>query len=109
MFWKKKKSTEESTSNESAILTWDDEARQALDQAVSQAPAPSLIKGRLKKELAKAAEQQTAKNGRTNVTAQDLMEGMLAKLPAHMRQKVEQAAKQGPEGLENLKKDLNKR
>jgi len=56
--------------------------------------------------LTKAAEEQARQLGHAEVTAEDLMSGMLAKMPAHMKTKVEQAMKQGPEGLANLQKDL---
>lgn len=89
-------------------ITWSEKATQALEQAVGQAPVPSIMKGRVKKELQKAAEDITHQAGRAEVTAEDLMNGLLAKLPAGMRQQIEQAAKQGPEGLKNLEKKLRR-
>ncbi len=89
-------------------ITWSDKATQALEQAVGQAPVPAMMKGRVKKELQKAAEDITCQAGRVQVTAEDLMNGLLSKLPAGLRQQVEQAAKQGPEGLKNLEKKLRR-
>lgn len=102
-FWKKKKEGTQDTS-----LTWDAQASQALEQSLAQAPVPKMMKSMVKSQLKKAAEDIARKNGRTTVTAQDLMEGMLSRMPAHMRTKVEDAMKQGPEGLERLKKDLGR-
>lgn len=116
-FWKKKKNTNEDGANGdeatpqagSGTLTWNAQASQALDQAVAQSPVPGMLKGRLKKELSKAAEAETTKAGRTEVTAEDLMTGLMSKLPAHMRSQIEEAAKQGPEGLKNLEKKLKRK
>jgi len=89
-------------------LTWDDQARAALAQSIKQAPVPKLLKGKVKQELKQAAEEVTRKDNRTQVTAQDLMAGMLSKMPTAMRSKVERAAQQGPQGLKNLEKELKK-
>ena len=96
----------EKKNDEAASLTWDQAAEAALEQAISQAPVPGMLRGRVKSELKKAAEEHARQQGHTNVTAEDLMNGMLAKLPANMKAKVEEAMKQGPRGLEDLKKDL---
>lgn len=90
-------------------MSWDTQATQALAQALNQAPIPKMLKGTVKKQLQKAAEETARKANRTTVTAQDLMEGMLSKMPANMRAKVENAAKQGPKGLKNLQKELGKK
>ena len=90
-------------------LTWEAGATQALDQALKQAPVPKMLKGTVKKQLKSAAEEVARKAGRDTVTAQDLMEGMLSKMPADMRAKVENAAKQGPGALKNLQKELGKK
>lgn len=87
-------------------LAWDDQATQALDQSMDQTPVPAAMKGTVRKKLAKAAEEQAVKSGHTSVTAEDLMQGLLSQLPENMRHKVEEAAKQGPEGMKNLEEDL---
>lgn len=103
-FWKKKKENQANTT-----LTWDSQASQALEQSLAQAPVPKMMKSMVKSQLKKAAEDVARQAGRTTVTAQDLMEGMLARMPGNLRTKVEDAMKQGPEGLERLKKDLGKK
>ncbi len=100
-FKKKEKKDDTNTS-----LTWDATATQALEQAISQAPVPKMLKGKVKNELKKAAENVAQAANRTTVTAEDLMHGMLAKMPANMRSKVEDAMQQGPEGLKNLQKEF---
>lgn len=92
-----------------ASLPWDDQARQALDQAVSQAPVPAMLRGKIRSELEKAGEEQARKHGHASVTAQDLMEGLMSKLPESMRSKIEDAAKKGPQGLADLQKKLSKK
>jgi hypothetical protein len=101
MIWKKKQS------DNPAKLTWDTAANTALEQALTQTPMPTMLKGTVKKELAKAAEQHARQQGHATVTAEDLMQGMLAKIPAHMKDKVEQAMKQGPESLNKLRDELS--
>jgi hypothetical protein len=90
-------------------LTWNQEAKDALEQAVSGAKVPKMLRGRMRKELEKAAEGHARSKGKTEVGPHDLMEGLLAKMPAEMRNKVMQAAQQGPEGLERLQKKLQKK
>lgn len=102
-FWKRQ--TNDSTEQPSQF-TWDEQARQGLEQALKQAPVPTMLRGKVKKEFKRAAEEAARQAGRTTVTAQDLMNGMLAKMPANMRQQVEDAMKKGPDGLENLAKKL---
>lgn len=92
----------------SSAITWSAEAQAALDQAVAQAPVPAMMKAMVKKELRKAAEEATHKAGRTSVTPDDLMQGLMAKLPDNMKAKVEEAMKKGPAGLQDLQKDLGK-
>lgn len=114
-FWKKKKSEQgdentpqeaDNTPQTSGELSWDAQATQALEQSVAQAPVPGMMKNKVKKELSKAAEEAARKAGHTTVTAEDLMNGMLSKMPANMRQKIEKAAESGPEGLKNLENEL---
>ncbi|MEX2055264.1 MAG: hypothetical protein WD972_03715 [Candidatus Andersenbacteria bacterium] len=87
-------------------MTWDAQATQGLEQALAQAPVPAMLKGRIRQELVSAAEGVAQRAGRTTVTAQDLMEGLLSKLPASMKSKVEDAVKGGPEKLKELENDL---
>jgi hypothetical protein len=87
-------------------MAWEPQATTALEQSLKQSPVPAALKGTVKKKLMKAAEEQARKSGHNSVSAQDLMQGLLAQMPANMRAKVEQAAKQGPEGLKNLEDDL---
>lgn len=88
----------------SGAFTWDDQARQGVEQALQQAPVPKLLKGRVKKELKKAAEEAATKAGRTNVTIHDVMNGMLAKMPPHMRAQVEKAMQGGPDEVKKLQR-----
>ncbi len=111
-FWQKKRSNKSNKSEEqkqqgnSGALAWDAAATKALAQAVGQAPVPGIMKQRIQRELAQAAEEHVRNAGKTTVSAEDLMQGMMSRLPEEMRKKVEEAAKQGPQGLENLKNEL---
>lgn len=107
--WKKKSTEKDQTPaspKATGQLSWDNSAITALAQAVSQAPVPSMMKGRIKQELSNAAEEAARKEGKTTVTAQHLMAGILSRLPENMRKKVEDAAKQGPAGLKKLQDEL---
>jgi hypothetical protein len=99
--WRRQQSASDSSS-----LRWNDEAKKALEQALVQMPVPAMLKGQVRKELETAAENYARGAGRSEVTAQDLMEGMLAKMPPEMRAKVEEAMKQGPAGLKKLQDEL---
>lgn len=88
-------------------LPWDHAASSALERALQQTPIPALLRGTVKKELARAAEAHARDHGRTTVTAEDLMQSLLTKMPAHIREKVEQAIKQGPAGMNKLKRELD--
>ena len=90
-------------------LTWSKEATDALEQTLGQAPIPKLLKPKIRRDLKKAAEALARKSGRTEVSAHDLMQGFLSKLPSEMRNQVEQAARKGPEGLKMLQKKLEKK
>ena len=103
-FWKKS----DKPVSHGGTISWEAEAKQALDQAVAQAPVPPLMKGMVKKQLQDAAEEYTKNAGRSTVTAEDLMKGLMAKLPDNMKSKVEEAMKKGPSGLKDLEKDLQK-
>lgn len=87
-------------------MQWEESARQALNQAVAQAPVPSIMKQQAKRQLEQAAEEYARNAGKTTVTAEDLMQGLMARLPDSMRKKVEEAAKKGPEGLKDLEKEV---
>lgn len=102
-FWKKKNEQPASSGSE---LSWSQAASDSLHQALAQAPVPAMLKGRVRNELKSAAEERARAAGRNEVTPQDLMEGMLSKMPANMRSKVEAAMKEGPTGLEKLQNDL---
>src|SRR3990167_8093975 len=101
MVWSKKQSTI------SSPLPWESTATQALEQAVNQAPVPGLLKGKIKKELQKAAESFAISANHSTVTAEDLIQGLLTNMPAPMRDKIQQAIKQGPEGIKDLAKDFD--
>ncbi|MFH1354392.1 MAG: PCP reductase family protein [bacterium] len=88
-------------------LSWDSAAAQALEQTMCQAPVPRIIKGQVKKQIEKAAENSARAAGHSSVTAEDLMQGLLANMPADMRGKIEEAMKKGPAGLQNLAKDFD--
>lgn len=102
-FWQKKSSKD---SGNQETLSWEASATKALAQAVGQAPVPGIMKQRVKRELEQAAEEQARKAGKTTVTAEDLMQGIMSRLPEGMRAKVEKAAKEGPEGLKKLQDEL---
>lgn len=97
--WKKKEENKDT-------LPWSDQAQQGLEQALQQTPAPAMVKSTIKKQLMAAAENAARSAGHTEVAAEDLMQGLLSKLPAGMKEKVEQAAQQGPEGLKKLQDEL---
>lgn len=103
-FFKKGKDKQDDTS-----ITWNKQAKEALEQSMAQAPVPSMLKGKVEKELRKAAESAAKKAGRTEVTAEDLMAGLMEKLPANMKKQVEQAARQGPDGLKRLQQQFQKK
>ncbi len=102
-FWQKKSSKNSDVNGE---LTWDASATKALAEAVGQAPVPGIMKQRVKRELEQAAEEHARNTGKTVVSAEDLMQGIMSRLPEGMRQKVENAAKEGPEGLKKLQDEL---
>ncbi len=114
-FWKKDKdqpqgdTTSPSSSSGASEGGWDPQATQALNQAVSQAPVPALLKNRLKNELKKAAEAEAKKAGHKKVTPEDLMNGLMSKLPDSMKGKIEAAMKEGPEGMKKLQKELGEK
>lgn len=109
LFRKKKETTPLTpVTSSSTELTWDAQATQGLQQALAQAPVPALLKGKVRTELKKAAEDAARAAGRSTVIAQDLMEGLLSKLPAHMRDKVTAAVAGGPEKLKDLEQELKK-
>lgn len=112
-FWRKKSSSEESDQPASTPaegeMTWDESARSGLQQALAQAPVPAMLKGKVKKELKAAAENHARQAGRTTVTAEDLMNGLLSKLPANMRSQVEEAMQGGPDKLQELQKKLGRK
>lgn len=102
--WRRNKDDHNSKDNQSSnAFKWDDKASKALDAAVSQSHVPAMLKNKVRGELAKAAEVAATKSGHDTVTPEDLMAGMLEKLPADIRNQVEQAAQQGPDGLTKLK------
>lgn len=89
-------------------LAWDDAAAKALDQAAAQAPVPQLLKNKLRSELKSAAEHKARAAGHASVSAEDLMQGLLDKLPANMRDKITRAAQEGPVGLQKLEQEFKK-
>ena len=76
-------------------ITWEAQATQALEMATAQAPVPQLLKGKLRTEMKKMAEAEAQKNGRATVTAEDLLNGMMAKLPSNMQDKVKGMMEKG--------------
>lgn len=102
-FWQKKSTNQ---NDGASNLTWEEGATKALAQAVGQAPVPGIMKQRVKRELEQAAEEYARKAGKTTVSAEDLMQGIMSRLPEGMRAKVEDAAKQGPAGLKKLQNEL---
>lgn len=106
MFSLFKKKQNEHPEQGQQTMVWDTTATQALEQAVAQAPVPSMMKQQAKRQLKMAAEEYARGKGKTTVSAQDLMEGLMSRLPDTMRKKVEEAAKKGPEGLKDLEKEV---
>lgn len=90
-------------------LPWSKPAQEGLEQAMQQTPVPAMLKMTVRKQLESAAEEAARAAGHNEVTAEDLMQGLLSKLPASMREKVEQAAKLGPDGLKKLQEKLGKK
>ncbi len=101
--WPKNKSN-----NTSGNLTWEDSARTAINQALQQAPIPAMLRGRVKKELESAAEEAARAANQTKVTAQHVMTGLLSRMPAKMRNQVEQAIKGGPTEIQKLQQRLRR-
>lgn len=87
-------------------MQWEKSAQQALDQSVAQAPVPGIMKQQVKRQLQQAAEEYAKQAGKTTVSPEDLMNGLMSRLPANMRKKVEEAAKKGPAGLKDLEKEI---
>ena len=87
-------------------LTWDPAASEAIQKALKQAPIPSMLQGRIKKELSKAAEEAARHANSDRVLAEHVMQGMLAKMPANIRDQVQSAMQGGPEELDKLQKKL---
>ena len=90
-------------------FTWDDSARQAIQQALSQAPIPAMLRGRVKKELEAAAEDAARADSKSHITAQHVMTGLLNRMPANMRAQVEKAMKGGPEEIKKLQQRLRRK
>jgi len=88
-----KKETPADSSN--AALTWDPQATQALETSISQAPVPQMLKGKLRGEMTKTAEAEARKNGHSTVTPEDLMSGLMSKLPPDMQGKVKDMMQKG--------------
>ncbi|MDD5074224.1 MAG: hypothetical protein PHU92_03580 [Candidatus Shapirobacteria bacterium] len=103
-WWNKFKKSQ--PQSEDQPLSWDEQAKTAINQAIQQAPVPPMLKGRLRKELEGAAESEAQKTNRKTVTAEDVMNGLLSKLPANMRQQVEEAMRGGPDALKKLQGKL---
>lgn len=97
-----KKETPSNTPSGSSII-WDDQAEKALDMSMAQAPVPQMLKGKLRSEMKKMAEAEAQKNGRTTVTTEDLLNGMMAKLPSHMQDKVKGMMEKGEVDPSQLK------
>lgn len=97
-FWKKQ--PDES-------FTWEPAATQALDAALDQTPVPAMLRGQVRHQLERAAEAVTRSAGRTAVTPADLMQGLMNSMPANVRQQIEEATKDGPEGLKKLQDELS--
>jgi len=106
-FWNKKKESEQGQEPSSGELTWHPQATQAIEMALSQAPVPGMLKGQIKKQLTKSAESATRNAGRSEVTAEDVMNGMLAAMPDNVRGQVEQAIEsKDPSKLQDLQRKL---
>jgi len=99
-WFKKEKAADQSSDS---VMTWDGQATQALEMAVAQAPVPQMVKGKLRTEMKKMAEAEAQKNNRHNVTAEDLLQGMMAKLPSHMQDKVKGMIEKGEVDPSQLK------
>ena len=108
-FWRKKQAVTPSSGSDDGAVAWQTDATAAIDQALAQAPVPAMLKGKIRKELEAAAESAARASGHSEVTAQDVMEGLLAKMPANVRSKVEEAvANKDPRALAKLQKKLRR-
>ena len=103
LFKKQKKSESENAGQE---MQWEESAQQALEQSVAQAPVPGIMKQQVKRQLKQAAEEYARQAGKITVSPEDLMNGLMSRLPDNMRKKVEEAAKKGPERLKDLENEL---
>jgi len=115
-FWNKKKEegmekeTTQENSPASAELTWHSQATTAIEQSLAQAPVPKLMKIQIKKQLMKAAEATTRAAGRSEVTADDVMQGLLASMPDNVRSQVEEAVQtKDPQKLKDLENKLRRK
>ncbi len=101
------KKNQTSNADQPSSLIWDPEASAGIQQALKQVHIPKILTGRIKKELRQAAEDAARADGRAHVTSQDVLSGMLAKMPADMRQQVTKAMQEGnPDELKKLGKKL---
>jgi hypothetical protein len=75
-------------------LPWSAQASEALEASLAQAPVPAMLKGAMRKELTSAAETAAQKAGHSEVAPEDLLNGLMAKIPASMRGKVEDMMRQ---------------
>lgn len=85
---------------DNTTLQWDQQATQALELSIKQAPVPAMLKGKIRKELKKGAEDIARSAGRTTVTAEDLMDGLMSRLPPHMQEKAQKMIEQKKAELE---------
>jgi hypothetical protein len=105
-FFKKKN---QSQTNNDQPLGWHKQAKAALQQSLNQAPIPKMLKGRVEKELKKAAEQAARDAKSKIVTPEHVMQGLLAKMPAKQRAQVEDAMSKGPQAIKDLEKKFRKK
>jgi hypothetical protein len=87
-------------------LLWDPSASEAIQMAMQQAPIPKMLQGRIRKELRKAAEETARQVKSDRVLAEHVMQGMLAKMPANIRDQVQSAMQSGPSEIAKLQKKL---
>jgi hypothetical protein len=103
------KKSDKSSANPDQQLGWHKQAKAALQQALNQAPIPKLLKGRVEKELKKAAEQAAHAAKSKIVSPEHVMQGLLAKMPAKQRAQVEDAMNKGPQAIKDLEKKFKKK
>lgn len=108
-FWRKRKQEQptETAPCKDESISWSSDATTAIGQALAQAPIPAILKGKIRKELMAAAEEAAQVAHHSEVTPQDVMQGLLAKIPASVQSQVAAAmASKDPHQIAKLQQQL---